>query len=117
MPTRNGAGELISLIAFDKRGLVDDGYGNLVTGDFVEQFRQHADLIPLKGSEDVVSARLESRQPVVIRIRASGQARALTADWQARDVRMGTLFAIHTVTRDDQRSMIDILCETGGPTG
>lgn len=117
MAEKEGAGPLNELVAFDRRAPVDDGYGNLVAGDFVEQFQRHAAFVYMRGSETVTAARLQSRQPLIIRIRADTEATAITADWQARDVRKGTVFNIRTVTTDPSRAWIDMLAETGVATG
>jgi len=117
MPEREGAGPLVELVAFDKRAPVDDGYGNTVAGDFVEQFQRQAAFIYMRGSEPVTAARLQSRQPLVIRIRNDREAGSITADWQARDVRKGTLFNLRTITVDPSRAWIEILAEYGVATG
>ena len=117
MPDREGAGQLIELVAFDKRAPVDDGYGNQVAGDFVEQFQRRAAFILMRGSEPVTAARLQSRQPLIVRIRADAEGEQITSDWQCRDVRKGTLFNIRTVTRDPSREWIEMLVEFGVATG
>lgn len=117
MPEKRGAGPLQELVAFDERTAVDDGYGNTVSGDFVERFKQHAGYTYLRGDETVDAARLASRQPMVIRTRNSTQARVVTTAWQARDARKGTLFNIRTITTDDSREFLEMLVESGGATG
>lgn len=112
-----GAGPLIELVAFDKRGAVDDGYGNSVSGPFVEQFKDRAAFIPLRGSEPVMAARLESRQSMVVHVRASPQTRLIATDWQMRDVHRGDAFNVRTITEDVSRAYIDILVESGVATG
>ena len=117
MPDREGAGQLIELVAFDQRASVDDGYGNKVAGDFMEQFQRRAAFVFMRGSEPVTAARLQSRQPMILKIRADSEAEAITADWQARDVRKGTVFNIRTVTKDNSRAWIEMLVESGVATG
>lgn len=115
-PTKRGAGQLHELVAFDQRAMVDDGYGNTVAGDFVEQFRQHAGYTMLRGDESVEAARLTGHQPLILRTRNSVQAGAVTPAWQARDVRKGTLFNIRTITPDTSREFLEMLVESGGAT-
>lgn len=107
-----GAGPLIELVAFDKRAPADDGYGNTVAA-WTEQFQAQAAFVYLRGSETVMAARLENRQSLIVRIRQSDAARQVTADWQARDVRRGTVFAIHEVVEDVSRAWVDVLVEAG----
>jgi SPP1 family predicted phage head-tail adaptor len=116
MPARFGAGQMIELVAFDKRFDEEDEYGNTVS-QWVEQFQQHAKFIYLRGSETVTAARLESREAVIIQVRKSAATRQIAAEWQARDVRRGVAYNIHTVEEDRSRSLIDLFAETGGATG
>lgn len=112
-----GAGELVELVAFDRREAVDDGYGNTVAGPFAEQYRCRAAFIQLRGSEPVMAARLESRQTMVVRIRISAEARAIGTDWQMRDVHHDDeAYNIRTITEDASRAWIDLLVERGVAT-
>lgn len=115
--SKTSAGQLNDLVAFDKRAQIDDGYGNTVSGDFVEQFQQHAAFIVMKGTEGIEASRLEGRQPFILRTRYSVQAAQITTDWQARDVRRGSAFNIRTVTMNPSRSMLEMVVDTGVATG
>lgn len=117
MAKERGAGQLHDLVAFDERAAVDDGYGNTISGNFVEQFQQHAAFVYLRGDERVDAAAVASQMPVVIRTRNSTQAHAVTAAWQARDVRKGTIFNIKTITTDNTREFLELLCEQGVAPG
>lgn len=112
-----GAGQLRELVAFDERSPVDDGYGNTVSGPFVEQFQQRAGFTFLRGNEAVEASRLEGRQPIIIRTRNSPQARKVTTDWQARDVRKGVAYNIETITTDTTLEWLEILARSGVATG
>lgn len=107
------AGHRFDLIAFEEREQIDDGYGNTVSGDFTFRFEQHAEVIFLKGSEEVIAARLDSRQPAVISVIVSDQMETVTPDWRARDTRSGTLFNIRTITKTPNRAYFELLCEIG----
>lgn len=109
---QSGAGLLYDKVAFDQRVSHDDGYGNQVD-EWVEQFTRRAQLIYLRGSESVLAERLESRQPVVVRIRKSADTMRINEDWQMRNARTGEALNIRTVSYDVSRGMIDLLCETG----
>lgn len=117
MATKSGAGKLIELIAFDEREVVDDGYGNLVSGDFVERFKQRAGYTFLRGAEVVDAAAQASTVPLIITTRKSVQADAVTTAWQARDARKGTLFNIKTINTDSSREFLELLVESGVATG
>ncbi|GEC52258.1 head-tail adaptor [Bradyrhizobium japonicum] len=80
------AGVLRFRLAFDRRADVDDGAGGL-EGDFVEQFRLAAELMPKLGGETVLAARLVGQATFVLRVRSSSLSRQVTPDWRARDVR------------------------------
>lgn len=111
-----GAGQLIELVAFDQREEVDDGAGNTV-GTWIERFQRRAAFVHMRGGEAVMAARLEAREPMLIRIRDDPQARQIFTDWQVRDVRRGKAYNIREVTNDNSREWIEILAETGVATG
>lgn len=108
------AGGLDQRFRFEKREEADDGYGNTVTGDWLPQFTVWAGRKYLRGGESVIADRLQARQPAILRIRNSSQARQITAEWRAVDDRTGTVFAIRenpTVT--DDRAYLEMLVESG----
>jgi len=109
-----GAGALRERLAFDRRVEADDGYGN-AEADWVEQFAVSARVLPLKGSEAVMGARLAGRQPVIITVRASRQSRTIAADWRARDTRSGAVYAITApaANMDENGVYLDVLATTG----
>ena len=117
MPKSFGAGQMIELVAFDRRTGVDDGYGNVVPGPWQEQFRTQAKFIRLKAGETVMAGRLESHAAVIIQIWASSKSRQIGTDWQARDVRRGTVFNVRDVSPDPGRQILDVLGEQGVNTG
>jgi hypothetical protein len=92
--------------------LVDDGYGNM-EGDFTEQFQCSAGFTFLRGGEAVIAARLEGRQPVVARLRASTQTRRIQPDWRMRDLRTGVSYAVRSVAPTPDRKWLDVTTEAG----
>lgn len=108
------AGDLHEMVAFEVREEVDDGYGNTV-GSWVEAFRLQARIMPLKGSEAVLAARLEGQQPVIITVRYSPRSLKITSDWKARDVRTGFEYAITSppANMDESQKFIDIMAVRG----
>jgi head-tail adaptor len=92
-----------------------DGYGNF-EGAFVTQFTSWARRRFLRGGEDVMAARLQGRQPVILTIRRSSQADLVTTDWRATDARSGTVYNIRSVEFTEDRMWIDLLVEAGVAT-
>jgi hypothetical protein len=99
-------------VAFDERGSVPDGYGNLQS-DWVEQFRDNAEFTFMRSSETVMAGRLEGRNTVLARVRASNNTRRVTSDWRMRDVRNGIAYAVRSVAASPDRASIEILTESG----
>jgi hypothetical protein len=112
MPSKFGAGKLVELMAFDERQPLDDGYGNTVAGPWVERFQCRAAFIHLKGgNETVMQARLESHPSIIVRVRKSSASSVVRENWQARDVRRGTIYNVRSIVNDNSRAVLDILCE------
>jgi len=59
------ANALRDRVSLEKREEVDDGYGNTY-GQWVPQFERDACILPSKGGETVIAARLQSVQPALI---------------------------------------------------
>lgn len=115
-------------VAFDERETVDDGYGNY-EGRFVEKLQCWAAFTYLRGSEVVMAARLEGKQPIVVRVRATSATKAIDHDWQMRDLRNGQwtgtapnqvwngpTFAVRSVIPTEDGRFIDITVERGVAT-
>lgn len=111
------ADELRHRIAFEKRAEIDDGYGNQVSGAFVEQFTVSAKVEAKFGGETVTAARLTGQQPVNITVRQSADTRKITTDWRAHDVRNDVYYNIRSITDpDDRRAWFEMLCQSGVAT-
>ncbi|NMG39890.1 head-tail adaptor protein [Chelativorans sp. ZYF759] len=122
-----GAGELRHRLAFDRREAVDDGYGNTVGEQWVEQFDRAAGLTYERGNEAVMAARLEGRSIIRVKLRKDSQTCAITTDWRARDVRSGewtnddpsvwtgTVYAISDVDAVTDRKWVWLRIEEGQP--
>lgn len=122
-----GAGQLIKSVAFDARSEQSDGMGN-VEGKFEQVFATRAAFRALRGTESVLGSRLEGQLPIIVRVRATPQTRAIESDWQMRDLDRGAwaggsgeehwtgpIFAVRTVSDvDDGRHWLDILVVQGG---
>lgn len=112
---RSGAGSLSERFSAERRGEVDDGYGNPVAGEFVAQFEPFAARVtPLKGTETVMASRLGGVQPMIIRVRYSSNTKQIQPDWQLRDMRKGTVYQIKSVANlDEKRQYLDFLAVAG----
>lgn len=108
------AGKRRQLLLFQRRGEGDDGYGNVQT-DWQDVFESAAELIPQKGGESVIAARLTGTQPYIVRIPSSSAARQVTPAWRAVDKRdPSRVFNITTVSNNDQKNrMIDMMATQG----
>lgn len=115
---------LIEHVAFDGRQEVDDGMGNFV-GKFVEALQCRAAFVYLRGTETVIAARLEGRQPIVVRVRRSSKTNQIDHDWQMRDLRdgawdgdrwTGPVFAVRSIIPTEDRLYLDIAVERGVAT-
>jgi SPP1 family predicted phage head-tail adaptor len=101
-------------LTFSKRAVANDGYGNPVSGEFEDQFTVAARINFARGGEDVLAERLGGRQPIIVTIRLSENARLIGTDWRAVDANNGArIFNIRSVTPDEHKRQIDLLCELG----
>jgi head-tail adaptor len=112
------AGKMRERLEFQKREMVDDGFGNEVAGDFVTVFTDAAELIPLKGGEPVIAARLSGVQPFIVRVRSSTATRDVTTAWRAIDARNAPrIFNITSVANYDQKNAyLDMMATQGVAT-
>lgn len=106
------AGQLREKVAWDARTVVSDGYGNEV-GAFAEQFQTRAGFTFLRGTEAVMAARLEGRQPVVARVRRSSETDQIANDWRMRDLNSGKSYAVRSVSPAENGRWLDVLVEEG----
>ncbi|WP_242217974.1 phage head completion protein [Shinella zoogloeoides] len=120
-----GSGQLYERVAFDERALQSDGHGN-EQEDFVEAFECRAGFTYLRGTEAVIAARLEGRQPIVVRVRRNSKTEQIDHDWRMRNLRdgewaggsgeeywKGPTYAVRSVIPTTDRQWIDITVESG----
>lgn len=112
MAKQTSAGQLYQTVAWDERTLVDDGFGN-TEGAFAEVFRCRAGFTYLRGSEAVIASRLEGRQPIVVRVRATSETRQIEPDWQMREVNTGKAYAVRSIAETHDRRWLDVMVEAG----
>jgi head-tail adaptor len=104
MVKRSGAGALSERVHFQKRDVLDDGYGNPIAGEFTTQFTEPARLQPKLGSEPVLAARLTGVQPFLLVVRSSACTRMVTPAWRAMNARTGAVYNIATAANPDERN-------------
>jgi head-tail adaptor len=109
------AGKRRQIILMQKRGKVDDGFGNEISGPFATVFETTAELTPMKGSEPVIAARLTGTQPYVVRIPSCAAAREVSTAWRIVDKRdPRRVFNVTSVADMDQKNRtIDIMATQG----
>lgn len=90
------AGDLREKVALEKRETFTDDAGNHQR-DFVQQFQRRAAFVYAGGGEAVKADRLEGQSIMKIRLRGDSDTRLIKSDWQVRDVRRGTVYAITEV--------------------
>lgn len=111
------AGKRRHKLRFEKRVEgVDDGYGNF-EGAWEEQFTEMARVLPMKGSEPVIAARLGGVQPVIITIPSSDDARLVAPHWRAVDVNSEVIYNIRSGANFDEKNReMQFIAESGVPT-
>lgn len=118
MATKPGSGLLRNKLNFQLRLTYDDGAGNEQSGDFATMFSATAELIPLKGGEPVLAARLTGTQPYIIRIRSCVAARSIDTSWRIVDARNpARIFNITAaVDPNNKNAWIEIMATQGVAT-
>jgi len=109
------AGDLRELVELEELAEVDDGRGNTTT-DWVVRAKCAARFQYLRGSETVMQARLEGRQPIAVTVRQTPAVAQATTGWRIKDVRSGATWQIRSISPNERRSYVDLLCERGVPT-
>lgn len=106
---------------FQSRSAVDDGWGNNSAGHgaFATQFTRFAALRPRVGGEAVTAARLDGRQPYVVRVRRDAQTLSATTAWRLVDENNAArVFNIISppADPDGKREWLEFLAEEGRPS-
>jgi head-tail adaptor len=107
-------GAMRERVRFEARGYVDDGMGNLQSGDFAEVYSCAARITPKLGGETVQAARLTGTQPMLITVRMCAVLKGIAADWRVVDVRKKLAYDIKAISNpDEMRKFIEILAVSG----
>ena len=112
------AGKLRERLHFQRRGPPEDEYGNPQSGEFETVFTAAAELIPMRGSEPVIAARLTGVQPYIVRVYSTTESRLVSPAWRAVDARNpNRIFNITAAANVDQKNrMIDFMATQGVAT-
>lgn len=108
-----GAGALRETVNFQEQSLEDDGFGNMIAGDFETVFATAARIRTLKGGETVTAGRLNGTQTHVLTCRWQPAFDAITTAWRAVNSRTNQQYEIRAITPDERKAFVDVLCETG----
>ena len=113
----SAAGKLKYRLTFRSRAT--DQNGDPV-GVFADRFTVWAGVDYQRGSETAIDNRLNSRQPVIITIRDSSQARTITPAFCAvirGGLRSGERFNITSVAPDREPGLLNLMGYSGGADG
>ncbi|MBA1157764.1 head-tail adaptor protein [Microvirga mediterraneensis] len=111
------AGQLRDRLTFEARSVIDDGYGNEVSGPWAAQFTVAARVTTSPGRETVTAQRLAGVNPVDVWVRWSEQTKNIRTEWRAVDARdPERVFAILSVTDPEEyrRQFRLLSCTLGG---
>lgn len=109
--------QLFESFSFFERISKSDGAGNTID-EWALKLQTKAKLMYRQGSEAVMAARLEGRQPAFLNIRNSEAARQITTDWYCSNDRTGEQFNIRAVTVDtNNRQYVNLNIEAGVALG
>jgi head-tail adaptor len=104
-------------VEFQVRAMVDDGMGNVQSGEWVTMHTCAARVMPKLGGENVLAQRLTGTQPMLITVRGCGALRDLATDWRVRDVRKNIAYDITSISNPDERGkFIEVLAIAGQGT-
>jgi head-tail adaptor len=101
---------------FDFQGPVEtlNGYGGVIQG-WSDPVSVRASIQYLRGGETVQAARLQGRQPAVLRVRNSQTLRLVDPSWRVTNSRTGVVYNIRSVVRSDDRRWLEFTVESGVP--
>lgn len=106
------AGDLKERVALDERDEIEDGAGNY-QGVFVERFSRRAQFVYAGGKEAISADRLQGQSIMKVRLRKDSQTKTITSDWQLRDARRGTVYAIREVDAVTDPACVYLVVSSG----
>lgn len=110
-------GDLIESFTIQRHSGTDDGRGN-VTGPWTDRFSTPAAILFNRGGEGVLAARLTARQPAILTIPNTSDARGILPSDRAVNSRTGEVFNIRERPRESRnsRGFLEMLVEAGVAT-
>lgn len=110
----DASGRLRERFTIQRRVNTDDGHGN-TAGEWANLFTVWAGIEFRRGGEGVLAARLAARQPAILTVRNSTQARGILASDRAVNARTGEVFNIREKPREarENRGFLEMLVEAG----
>lgn len=82
-PRPPSAGDLTKRATLLEPRVERDADGQLVQG-WIERGAVWCHVLPLRGGESVMAARMQSRNPAIVTLRASSLSRQVTSEWRLR---------------------------------
>jgi head-tail adaptor len=112
------AARLRHSVRFERRALSSDAYGNELADWQPRIGAIWAEVRPLRGSEEVLAAKLQGVAPYELMVRSSTQTRTITPGDRAIDARSGMVFDIRAIENRDMRNkFLTLTCQSGGASG
>ncbi|WP_294932191.1 phage head closure protein [uncultured Paracoccus sp.] len=106
------AGQLTKWALFQRPEKGVDANRNRILS-YVDAFEVAVNLLPLKGTETVMAARMISRSPAIITVNAASDARLVTNEW--RVIIDGRVYDVREDPRETQdRGFLEMLVEAVG---
>lgn len=113
------AQELGTRFTIQRDVAVPDWSGHPGEPDWQDQFTIWGGIHFMRGGESVIAARLTARQPAILTIRDSAQARTIGPSDRVKNARTGEIFNIREQPRlsRDNRGFLEVLVEAGATDG
>lgn len=114
-----GAGQLRDRFTIQRNTATADWTGHPATPNWQDKFTVWGNIQYMRGGESVMAARLTARQPAILTIRTSSQARGILPTDRVKDARTGEIFNIREQPRvsKDNRGFLEVLVEAGVSDG
>lgn len=114
MQKRIFSGQLREKIKIQRRSSVSDGAGNFVS-DWADLYTGiPARVVPLRGGESIISAKLHGTAIVEVHVRYSSDMASVTTDDRIVDERSGVSYNIRLIeNQDERRRYLSFMAERG----
>lgn len=113
------AGKLRDRFTFQKDEATADWTGHPAAPDWKDKFTVWGTIEYSRGGESVMAARLTARQPAILTVRNTSDARQVEPNWRVKDARTGEIFNIRETPREakESRGFLQMLVEAGASDG